>query len=178
MKRNLCIGMIMTGLILWGCAQEEKQAETPPPATMPTVEQAMDKAKETAGTVREQAEKTAETVAEKAEQQIATVEKKAAPVVEKVAETAAQVKEAVVKPTTTVESIVIDNKNGQVILPHKKHAEAYGCVVCHGDKKPGPHKLGKDAAHALCQGCHKEKKAGPTGCTQCHQKKAKALEGC
>ncbi|PKN48637.1 MAG: cytochrome C [Deltaproteobacteria bacterium HGW-Deltaproteobacteria-16] len=77
-----------------------------------------------------------------------------------------------------MESIVIDNKNGQVILPHKKHAEAYGCVVCHGDKKPGPHKLGKDAAHALCQGCHKEKKAGPTGCTQCHQKKAKALEGC
>ncbi|PKN23625.1 MAG: hypothetical protein CVU68_00460 [Deltaproteobacteria bacterium HGW-Deltaproteobacteria-3] len=160
MKRNLCIGMIMAGLILWGCGQEEKQAETPPPATMPTVEQAMDKAKETAGAVSGQAEKTAEAVAEK------------------VAETAAQAKEAVAKPVTTVESIVIDNKNGQVILPHKKHAEAYGCAVCHGDKTPGPFKLGKDAAHALCQGCHKEKKAGPTGCTQCHQKKAKALEGC
>lgn len=164
MKRNLCIGMIMAGLILWGCAQEEKQAETPPPATMPTVEQAMDKAKETTEMVAKQVEKTTEAVEEKVEQQVAAVEEHAAVMAEKL--------------TTTVESVTIDNKNGKVVLPHKKHAEAFGCAVCHGDKQPGPQKLGKETAHALCQGCHKEKKTGPTSCNQCHQKKAKAHEGC
>jgi len=98
------------------------------------------------------------------------VEKEAASVVEKGGQAA----------TTTVESVVIDNKKGKVVLSHKKHADAYGCAACHGDQKPGPFKMEKDKAHALCQGCHKEKKAGPTtNCTQCHQKTdKKAIEGC
>ena len=98
------------------------------------------------------------------------VEKKAASVVEKEGQAA----------TTTVESVVIDNKKGKVVLSHKKHAEAYGCTACHGDQKPGPFKMEKDKAHALCQGCHKEKKAGPTtNCAECHQKTdKKAIEGC
>lgn len=182
MKKNLCIAMMMATLVLWGCSQEKKQAEAPPPATMPPVEQAMDKAKEATEAVAKQVEKTTGAVEEKVEKQIAAVEEKVAatavPVKEKIGEIADQVKAAAAKLTTTVESVTIDNKNGKVVLPHKKHAEAYGCAVCHGDKKPGPQKLGKDAAHALCQGCHKEKKSGPTSCNQCHQKKAKSLEVC
>lgn len=186
MKKTLSIIVMMSGLMLWGCSQEEKQAEAP--TTMVAAEQAMDKAKE-----------ATEAVAKKAEQQIATVEDKVAattaPVMEKIAppatppktptETAVKTEEkapptpaTATKLTTTVESVTIDNKNGKVVLAHKKHAEAFGCTVCHGDKKPGPQKLGKNAAHALCQGCHKEKKSGPTVCNQCHQKKTKALEGC
>lgn len=164
MKKNLCIAMMMAIPMLWGCSQEAKQAEAPTPATMPPVEQAMDTAQEATEVVAAQAQKTTGAAEKKVEKQVAPVEEKAAATVAKL--------------TITVESVAIDNKNGKVVLPHKKHAETYGCAVCHGDKKPGPQKLGKDAAHALCQGCHKETKRGPTDCNQCHQKKAKSTEGC
>jgi hypothetical protein len=197
MKKTFYIIVMMSGLMLWGCSQEEKQTEAP--TTMVAAEQAMDKAKEATEAVAQHVEKTTEAVAEKTEQQVVAVEEKvaatAAPVMEKIAtpatpptkpaETAVKTEEkappapaTAAKLTTTVESVTIDNKNGKVVLAHKKHAESFGCTVCHGDKKPGPQKLGKNAAHALCQGCHKEKKSGPTVCNQCHQKKAKALEGC
>lgn len=180
MKKNLCIVMMMATLMLWGCSREEKQAEeAAAPATMPAVEQAMDKTKEATEAVAKQVEKTSEAVEEKVEKQVAKVEEKVAAAAAPVTgETADQGKATSAKLTTTVEFVTIDNKNGKVVLPHKKHAEAFGCAACHGDKKPGPQKLGKDAAHALCQGCHKEKKSGPTSCNQCHQKKAKAPEGC
>lgn len=117
----------------------------------------------------------------KAEQQAAVaVQEEKVEAAEKMEEQAASVvEESGQAVTTTVESIVIDNKNGKVVLLHKKHAEAFGCAACHGDQEPGPFELGKEKAHALCQGCHKEKKAGPTSCAKCHQKKAQgAVEGC
>ena len=137
------------------------------------------KVEETTGAVADATQAVGEAVEKKAEQEAAVavqekkveaavkVEEKAASVVEKSGQAA----------TTTVESVVIDNKNGKVVLQHKRHAEAYGCAACHGDQKPGPFKLGKEKAHALCQGCHKEKN-GPTSCNKCHQKKRKAAEGC
>lgn len=168
--------------MLWGCTQEKQQTEAPVAKTVSAVEQGMDAVKKETGAVVQQVEKTTEAAAKKTEQKIAVVEKKiaekAAPVIEKSEEIAARLKPAPAKRTTSIESINIDNKNGTVVLPHKKHAEAFGCAACHGDKEPGPQKLGKDTAHALCQGCHKERKSGPTACNQCHQKKAKALEGC
>lgn len=111
-----------------------------------------------------------EAVQEEKVESAVKVEKKAASVVEKEGQAV----------TTMVESVVIDNNKGKVVLSHKKHAEAYGCAACHGDKKPGPFKMDKEVAHALCQGCHKEKKAGPTtNCAECHQKTdKKAIEGC
>jgi len=115
-----------------------------------------------------------------AEQQAAVaVQEEKVEVAEKMEQQAASAVEVSGQAVTTkVESVVIDNKNGKVVLLHKKHAEAFGCIVCHGDQQPGPFELGKEKAHALCQGCHKEKKAGPTSCTKCHQKKVKAVEGC
>lgn len=194
MKKKLCVVAMMASLMLWGCTQEEKQAEAPAPGTTATVEQAKEKVEEATETVKEKAkavekavEEKAKTVGEAVEKQAAVVEKKAATVVEKGKQTAADIKAAVKekseqiatdKPTTTVETVTIDNKNGKVVLSHKKHAEAHGCAACHGARKPGPLKLGKEAAHALCQGCHKKNQGAPTSCTQCHQKKAKGVEGC
>jgi uncharacterized lipoprotein NlpE involved in copper resistance len=206
MKKKLCIVAMMAALMLWGCTPDEKKAEPPAPETMSAAEQVKDKAVEVTKEVVE-ATKAAEEVAEekvveattavveatkavdeaveekiekRVEQQAAVVaQEKAVETAEKMEEKAASVVEKSGQPvTTTVESVVIDNNKGKVVLLHKRHAEAYGCAACHGDQKPGPFTLGKDKAHALCQGCHKEKKAGPTSCTKCHQKKDKAVEGC
>ena len=67
------------------------------------------------------------------------------------------------------ETLVIENKNGNVTLFHAEHGKLYGCASCHGDAVPGPFELGKDTAHAMCKGCHKEQ-GGPTKCTECHKK--------
>ena len=155
---------------------EEKVAE----ATTETVEATkavVEATKAVDEAVEEKIEKTVE------QQAAVAVQKKPAEPVEKMEKKAASVVAESGQPaTTTVESVVIDNKKGKVVLLHKKHAEAYGCAACHGDQKPGPLTLGKDKAHALCQGCHKEKKAGPTSCAKCHQKQEKgqekAIEGC
>jgi hypothetical protein len=178
----------MATLLLWGCGQEEEKAAAPMPETSPAVTESVDLAEETAQTegaveeapptVGETAAAAVETVQEKVAAAKEVVREKAAVVVEKSEKAAAEIKEAVAKPTTTLESVTLDNSYGKIILPHKAHAEAHGCIPCHGTDKPGPLSLGKDAGHALCQGCHKAKQAGPTSCTQCHQKKAKAIEGC
>lgn len=67
------------------------------------------------------------------------------------------------------ETLVIENKNGNVTLPHAQHGEKYGCSACHGDAAPGPFELGKKKAHTMCKGCHKEK-GGPVKCSGCHKK--------
>ncbi len=69
------------------------------------------------------------------------------------------------------ETIVLKAANGNVTLPHKKHAETMECKTCHGDATPGPIEgFAKEKAHALCTGCHKDKGAGPTKCQECHKK--------
>jgi predicted CXXCH cytochrome family protein len=77
---------------------------------------------------------------------------------------------AAAEPPATV---VIDNKNGKVTLPHKAHADLVkgDCTKCHATKEGGKIEgFNKDKAHALCQGCHKEMAKGPTKCTECHKK--------
>ncbi len=81
-------------------------------------------------------------------------------------------------------------------FPHAKHQEKMACGECHhskdADGKQAAYVEGqkiekceschnkaagldkkiatfKDAAHTNCIGCHKEKKAGPTKCTECHK---------
>ena len=68
------------------------------------------------------------------------------------------------------ETIVLKAKNGNVTFPHQAHAKTMDCATCH-QGTPGPiADFGKDKAHALCTGCHKEKNAGPTKCSECHKK--------
>lgn len=78
----------------------------------------------------------------------------------------------IIKAATDVkapETVVIENKNGNVTLTHAEHGKMYGCATCHGDNEPGPFELGKDTAHSMCKGCHKEQ-GGPTKCNGCHIK--------
>ena len=60
---------------------------------------------------------------------------------------------------------------GKVTFNHKKHQEALKeCKLCH-EKGPGKIEgFGKEWAHKTCKGCHEEKKAGPTKCSDCHKK--------
>jgi hypothetical protein len=44
MNKKLCLIAIVSGLILWGCAQEAKKAETPASDTVPVADQAIKKA--------------------------------------------------------------------------------------------------------------------------------------
>jgi hypothetical protein len=67
--------------------------------------------------------------------------------------------------------IVLDAKQGKVTFNHSKHAAAK-CETCHvGQATPGKiGKMEKDAAHKLCQECHKTGGKGPTKCAECHKK--------
>ena len=69
-------------------------------------------------------------------------------------------------------TVVIDNKNGKVTLPHKAHADKLGdCTKCHATKEGGKIAgFNKDKAHGLCKKCHETEKKGPTKCNDCHKK--------
>lgn len=82
-------------------------------------------------------------------------------------------------------------------FPHAKHQEKLACGECHHGKDAAGKQVAyvegqkiekceschnkaagmtnakvatfKDAAHTNCKGCHTEKKAGPTKCTECHK---------
>lgn len=174
MKKKLCVLAMMTGLMVWSCGQEEKKAEAPAPEPMTSVEQTMNTMEKEAEAVVEKVEESAGAVVAQVKEAVPAMEKKTAAVAEKVQEKAASV--VAKKVTTTVETVVIDNSYGKITFSHKKHADVHGCTACHGDQKPGSLKLGKEAGHTLCQGCHKLKN-GPTKCTQCHEKKAKPAGG-
>jgi hypothetical protein len=58
---------------------------------------------------------------------------------------------------------------------HSDPGQTLACGECHGDafdpknlNMPGL----KGAYHLQCMGCHQEMDSGPTGCTECHGKKA------
>jgi predicted CXXCH cytochrome family protein len=69
------------------------------------------------------------------------------------------------------DTVVIKSKKGDITFNHAKHsADPASCKTCHGDAKPSKLTLGREAGHKLCIECHKEKKAGPTKCGDCHKK--------
>lgn len=76
-------------------------------------------------------------------------------------------------PVIAADTLTVKSKFGDVTFNHKAHGEKAECKTCHGDAAPGKFSLGgKEPAHKLCQGCHTEKKAGPTNkCMDCHKKK-------
>lgn len=67
-------------------------------------------------------------------------------------------------------TLVLEAKNGNVTFSHQKHAKTIDCGTCHQGQPGKIPDFGKDKAHALCTGCHKEQKAGPTKCGECHKR--------
>lgn len=79
----------------------------------------------------------------------------------------------VAAPVIAADLVTVKSKMGDVTFNHKAHGEKAECKTCHGEAAPGKFSLGgKDAAHKLCQDCHKTKGGGPTTkCMECHKKK-------
>lgn len=74
-------------------------------------------------------------------------------------------------PLFAADMVTMEAKNGNVTFNHKAHSESMDCQSCHKDQDtPSKLELDKDAAHALCKGCHQEKGGGPTKCGECHKK--------
>lgn len=65
--------------------------------------------------------------------------------------------------------VVIKAYNGNIPFDHKKHRSMFKCADCH-EGSPRYIELDKQTAHALCIGCHKKEKRGPSvHCSECHQ---------
>jgi predicted CXXCH cytochrome family protein len=140
-----------TEVVAAKAADVKDQAE---PAGKETVEEIT---KETIAEAKEATSEADETVAE---------ETKSATIATTAAVGGVETAQQAVSPKT----VVLDASYGKVTFPHTLHAEAYDCTTCHGEGIPGRFGLGKEKAHALCKGCHKEVGAGPTGCKDCHVK--------
>ncbi len=209
MRRSYLVAAVLVGFLCVGCGRDDnKQAGQEAPSAPPVQEQVqvqppeqmftqetMDKISQVAGgPILEKAEKDTGVVADKvavkaeaARQQTgefaAALKEESSPVMKKTGAALVVAGEKMQQAAVALsapETVVIDNKNGKVILPHGRHGKALGCAACHGDRTPGAMGLGKEKAHALCKGCHKEKEKGPTGCAGCHEKKktAAGVEGC
>jgi vacuolar-type H+-ATPase subunit H len=173
---QLTLASIMIALLLLGCSRTDREPEAVPKNQV-TIEKPADQTSD----IAESAGKAKEAAIEIPDQAV----NKAEELAEKTEATAKEISDEVIEKTTTgaspsvPEIITLENKKGKIILPHKKHSATIACKECHGDTDPGPMELGQEKGHALCQGCHKEKGAGPTTCNGCHEKKAiKAVEGC
>jgi hypothetical protein len=65
--------------------------------------------------------------------------------------------------------VTLEAKQGNVTFNHSKHA-AVKCDQCHQGAPGKIGKMEKDAAHKMCQTCHKAEKKGPQKCAECHVK--------
>jgi hypothetical protein len=66
--------------------------------------------------------------------------------------------------------ITLEAKQGNVTFKHDTHKGA-DCKKCHGEGEPKKiGKMEKEAAHKMCQECHKAEKKGPQKCGDCHVK--------
>ncbi|MFC1513266.1 cytochrome c3 family protein [Thermodesulfobacteriota bacterium] len=193
---------VLVGFLCVGCGQDDNKQSTvekrSPAGQAQEQEQmftqeTMDKIDKVAGPMLEKAGKTtgevAAKVADKAEKArqrteefAAALKEESAPMIKKTGSALIVAGEKMQKAGVVLsapETVVIDNKNGKVTLPHRLHGKSFGCKACHGDKEPGGMELGKAKAHKLCKECHKGKGKGPTKCSGCHvKKKATAVEGC
>lgn len=199
MKKHFSITLIIAALLLAGCKNEQPRVESVKQDSESVTQQVAEKTvdAEAPAIAQQQNEPTAmvpepgqqdpattpappaETVAVVPHKTESTPEPAPAPAVEPPAPQKTAEPAKAMSAMEGPEIIVIDNEKGPVTLPHKKHGETLGCATCHAEAAPGPLELGKDAAHKLCKECHKEKGAGPTGCSECHGKKAsRKMEGC
>lgn len=60
------------------------------------------------------------------------------------------------------------NFKRNVVFNHKSHSESFACIKCHKDKPGKIAGFGKDFAHEICKGCHKDN-GQSTACSSCHR---------
>lgn len=78
----------------------------------------------------------------------------------------------IICPACAPATVTLKSGVGDVTFNHKIHGEKTDCKTCHGGGILSKPALGsEEQAHNLCLNCHKEKKAGPTECSDCHKKK-------
>jgi TolA-binding protein len=190
--RILCIATMSAALLLSGCESQEQPAaktaphqvvkpekpiktEAPVKAAEAVKEEVVKTVEEAVKATEEKAEETVKEATEMAEETVKEVEDKATMMEKKIVAAvpempAAPKTEDVAATVSGPDEVVFKASYGNVTLPHTMHAEAYDCSTCHGESTPGSVTLGKEAAHKLCKGCHKDEGAGPTSCKGCHKK--------
>jgi len=172
--------VLLCAVLLLACSPESPpQAESKLEAGAKEIAQGVGKLAE--GT-REAAVETAEKVKEEAVQAAEMVKEEAVAATDKAVtaskEVAASVSQAVteakkeVVATVTAPGVVTyEASQGTVTFNHAGHLARLACADCHATDPPQMIALGKDAAHALCRGCHRESGGNaPTACSGCHKK--------
>lgn len=69
---------------------------------------------------------------------------------------------------TSIHTIVMQNKYGQVAFNHAAHTEFASCATCHPTEPPTRIDKNRKEFHDLCRTCHQESGAGPIKCSGCH----------
>lgn len=69
---------------------------------------------------------------------------------------------------TSIHTIVMLNKYGQVAFNHAAHTQFISCGTCHPTEPPTRIDKNRKEFHALCRTCHQESGAGPIRCSGCH----------
>lgn len=78
---------------------------------------------------------------------------------------------------TSAAALRLHSSAGDVDFNHEEHKMFVKCQVCHHKKQEGCYSCHPKSNpfarakifHLLCRSCHKQEKAGPTDCTECHQ---------
>lgn len=70
---------------------------------------------------------------------------------------------------TSIYTIVMLNKYGQVAFNHAAHTQFISCGTCHPTEPPTRIDKNRKEFHALCRTCHQESGAGPIKCSGCHE---------
>ncbi|MDY0213522.1 MAG: cytochrome c3 family protein [Desulfuromonadaceae bacterium] len=70
---------------------------------------------------------------------------------------------------TSIYTIVMQNKYGQVAFNHAEHSQFVSCATCHPTEPPTRIDKNRKEFHALCRTCHQESGAGPIKCSGCHE---------
>ena len=169
MFKILFIGGLLMAMTLFGCQQSEQTQPAQTPSTQtPSAPQQSAPEEKAPGTVDTQA-KTLDDVIEKAVEatEETAVAAKDTAQDDAADQTAAAKDVATATSTDNLEDVVFKGTFGTVTMSHQIHA-AFDCAHCHGEGTPGTLDLGREAAHDLCIGCHKEQNAGPTACAACH----------
>ncbi len=180
------VAALLAAVLLSGCGRDDDRARQVAPASPVESEEqvftqeAVEKINQVARPLLAEAEKTTARVAEKAEEAkqktaelAATVQEKSVPVMEKTGSAlivAGEQVQQVARVMKAPRDLLLDSARGPVALPHREHAESFGCPACHGAQPPGPLALDEEKGHQLCRGCHLREGKGPVKCGACHAK--------